>query len=254
MQNTILPLDVPIIAWFSYLSDCQVKIPVCLKEKNGLYFMKNPVKPQPDWKLNLIIRAIDFPENHSVKFMRSPFNETDYWESQVKKKAAHSEFAEIYEITEPQYFSLNTNRKALRIFCLLPIKCQVGENNNFVKATCIDMTDDGSGLGLRFDTPLNLQIGMSCKIQFESPPLEPNLPEITAQITRQSVSALDRSITVGLIIAADQQYSAKICVQNIAKYLISQSEKEASFTPTNLDYPAYKGLANDVLDSFKGFN
>lgn len=252
MENKILPLDIPIIAWFTYLNDCQVKIPVCLKEKNGLIFMKNPVKPQPDWKLNLIIRAIDFPENYPIKLARSPFNEVDYWESNVIKKAAHSEFAEIYEISAPRYFSLNPARKVMRIFCLLPAKCQIENNNNLVKATCIDISDDGSGLGLRFDNPINLQIGMHCKIKFDSPPLEENLPEIVAKVTRQSVSALDRSITAGLIITPDYQANAQICLQAIAKYLMAQSEKENTI-PTNLEYPAYKGLMNDVLDSFKGF-
>lgn len=247
MDNKTLPLDISIIAWFTYLNDCQVKIPVCLKEKNGTFFIKNPVKPQAEWKLNLIIRAIDFPENYPIKLARSPFNEIDYWESNVIKKAAHSEFAEIYEIVEPRYFSLSPARKSMRVFCLLPVKCQVDSNSSWIKATCIDMSDDGRGLGLRFDSPLNLQIGMQCKIKFDAPPLEENLPEIVAKITRQSISGLDRSITAGLTIDSEYQFNAQVCLQSIAKYLILQSEKE-NIMPTNLDYPAYRGLVNDVLD------
>jgi PilZ domain len=201
---SFLPLDIPIIAQFGYLNDCLVKIPVLIREKDNRFFMKNPVKPNPEWQLNLIIRSIDFPEEHSIKLMKSPYGEMDIWESSVISKAGHSEYAEIYEIKEPKYLQITSGRKNPRIFCLVPVLCTFINSSNRLKATCVDISE--GGLGLRFEGGASFNIGDICKISFDL--VSPNLPELLGTIVRQSISALDRSNSIGIIFAPEAKENA----------------------------------------------
>ncbi len=246
--NPVLPMDLPVIAQFSYLHDCQVKIPVSIREKDGNFFMKSPVKPYPEWKLNLIIRSIDFPQGHVIRLSKSPFSEVDYWDSNIIKKVAHSEFAEIYEITEPKHFQITSLRKSTRIFCLTAIRCFVGENETPVRGTCIDISEDGLGMGLRFEEVVNVQIGDKCRILFESP--FDNLPELTGKIVRQSTSALDHSISAGVVLKEEFRETAQKVVQFIAQRQSTQSTDSFIQSPISQNaINAGNNLITNIVDS-----
>ncbi|MDX1921443.1 MAG: PilZ domain-containing protein [Candidatus Caenarcaniphilales bacterium] len=223
------------IAQFNYLNDCQVKIPVLLREQDGHYFMKNPVRPNPSWQLDLIIRSIDFPENHPLKLMKSPFGETEMWESNVIKKVGHSDFAEIYEITIPSYFQVDSGRKSPRVFCLAPVRCFLGDSKTPKRAICVDVSD--TGFGLRFEEPINLNIGENCHISFDHP--LSSFPEIGGKIVRQSTSVLDRSTTAGVLLAPE----SKAHMSQIIEFLILRQNQQ------NSDSYIANGSSFDVVDS-----
>jgi hypothetical protein len=246
--NTALPLDTPVIAYFSYLSDCHVKVPVSIRQKDGEFFMKNPVKPNPAWKFNLVIRSIDFPYGHPIKLSRSPFGDIDIWESQILQKAAHSEFAEVYQITEPKYFQIATARRSTRIFCLTPVSCFVGEGGSPVNATCIDMSEDGLGMGLRFESSSNVQIGDKCRINF-LPPYE-NLPEISGKIVRQSTSALDKSTSAGLVLSQESAPLAQKIIQFISERQATQNSDSFTHSPSPIIAEKGRSLLSNLTDSF----
>jgi hypothetical protein len=243
-----LPVDIAIIAQFSYLSDCHVKIPVSIRQKDSQFFMKNPVKPNPEWKMNLIIRSIDFPDGQIIKLMKTPFGELDNWECQVLRKVAHSEYAEIYEISEPKHFQLNSNRRSNRIFCLTPIRCFIGDSNQKVNATCIDISDDGVGLGIRFDQPTQFQIGDKCRIHFNAP--FENLPELVGKIVRQSTSALDKSVSVGLVALPEYTMKAQKAIEFIAQRQAQEGSDSyvQSFEPQR-PTSTNRRLLNNLSDS-----
>jgi hypothetical protein len=225
-----IPLDQPLIASFSYLNDCKVKLAVYIKQKNNSFFMKNPVKPDPSWRMNVIIRSVSFPANHPIKFLQNPNQENEYWESEIIKKVAQSDHAEVYEIKEPHYFSVLSLRKSARIFCLAPIYCMV--ENQKHKATCIDISEDGSGLGIRFDTPVSIPPQTICQIRFAEPLQD--LPEIQAKIVRQSVSSMDRSISAGLVTLPEFKEQAKQVIQIVINAQIAQNQEmlHQNFTDT----------------------
>ncbi len=242
LSSSFLPLNIPIIAQFGYLNDCLVKVPVLIREKDNRFFMKNPVRPNPEWQLNVIIRSIDFPEDHSIKLMKSPHGEMDIWESAVMTKAGHSDFAEIYEIKEPKYLQVNSGRKNPRIFCLVPVLCTVGNSVNRLKATCVDISE--SGLGLRFEGGIGFNIGDICNISFSL--VSPNLPELSGKIVRQSVSALDRSNSVGIVFVAE-------AAQNAIQVLEFMSHRQSLMQPSN-ETMGFANSMNGLLPKFNNAN
>lgn len=247
-SSKLLILNTPLIAQFNYLNDCQVKIPVLLREQSGRYFMKNPVRPNPSWQMNLIIRSIDFPDNFPLRLMKSPFGETEMWESNVMNKVGHSEFAEIYEITVPKYFQIDSGRKTPRVFCLAPVRCTFGDSKLSTKAVCVDVSDNG--FGLRFEESTNLKIGETCQISFE-PPLN-NLPEIGGKIVRQSTSVLDRSTTAGILLSPE----SKIPMSKIIEFLIhrqNQQNSSDSFVSSSPSFDITDSKVN-LMDATKNFS
>jgi len=251
--SSFLPLDIPIIAQFGYLTDCLVKVPVLIREKDNRFFMKNPVKPNPEWQLNLIIRSIDFPEDHSIKLMKSPHGEMDIWESSVISKAGHSEYAEIYEIKEPKYIQISSGRKSPRIFCLVPVVCSFINSNNHLKATCVDISE--SGLGLRFEGGASFNIGDICTISFNL--VSPNLPEVSGTIARQSISALDRSNSVGIIFTTESKENALKVLDFMShrQSLMQQGNETMGFgNSRNGLLPKLNNLNKEAVSLFNGDN
>jgi len=223
-----IPFGVPLIVQFQYMQDCQVKIPVSIKEQDGSFFLKMPVRPEPEWRLNLIVRSVQFPQKYPVKIYRSPFGETDYWESQVLEKIAHSQFAEIYSISTPGYFNISVKRKAgKRFFCLTPVKCLLGDSAVSYGATCVDVSQQG--IGLKFPGQFVGEIGEHITITFEQPLAE--LPSLKGEIVRKNFNQLDASTTIGLLIPAQYQHATMQAIK-----LISQKQQSDAFTldnPTN---------------------
>ena len=216
-----IPLDRPLIASFTYLNDCKVKLAVYLKTRNNAFFLKNPVKPDPSWRMNIIIRSVSFPVDYPLKIFQSPGQETTYWETKIIKKVAQSESAEVYEISKPEYVSIHSMRKAARVFCLVPIYCSVQTQKH--RATCIDISEDGSGLGIRFDTPVSIPAETICQIRF-LPPFE-DLAEIQAKIIRQSISSMDHSVAAGLTTLPEFKEQAIQAIQTIVQSQIIQNQE-----------------------------
>lgn len=250
ISSSLIPFDIPIIALFSYLNDCQVKIPVSIREKDGLYYMKNPVKPNSEWKLNLIIRGIDFPEGQIIRLMRNPFGEVDVWESSLIRKAAHSEFAEIYQISEPRYSPIIPTRKAPRVFCLSPVKCIIGNIPTAIPATCVDLSE--TGMGLRFDHGPGCKIGDSCLVNF-FPPLE-NLPGLVGKVLRQSTNAIDKSTSVGIFLDPSQKEIIVKIIDFMVQKQASQNSDSFLHIPTNDNQASgsnqNRGFLSDLTKSF----
>ncbi|MDJ0625515.1 MAG: PilZ domain-containing protein [Candidatus Caenarcaniphilales bacterium] len=245
--TNLLILNKPIIAQFSYLNDCQVKIPVIVREQAGQYYMKNPVKPDPKWQLNVIIRSIDFQEGHNIKLMKTPFGEMEVWESSIIQKMGHSDYAEVYKISRPNYYQIDSGRKSPRIFCLTPVKCLIGQSKYYIKAICVDISD--SGFSLRFEDAVDLNIGEICQISFEAP-LD-NLPSINGKIVRQSTSSLDKSTSVGLVISPEDLEHA----QKIVTFMIDRQSKQNtdSFVNTN-SFGFQESKEQSLSDMTKSFS
>jgi hypothetical protein len=224
MSDSSIPLDIPIIAQFSYLNDCTAKIPVLIREQNGNYFMKNPVRPRPDWQMDVIIRSIDFPSPYSIKLSRTPFGEIDIWESEILEKVAHSEFAEVYRISAPRYVPLSSSgRKTPRIYCLVPIHFTLrNKEDDIHRGTCVDISE--TGMGLRLDMSVVCQVGDVCKIAF-APPLD-SLPELEATIMRSSTSGLDRSASIGVVYLPEYGTLAKKVFDFMARRQSVQQNSE----------------------------
>lgn len=252
LSTSYLPLNVPVIAQFNYMNDCQVKIPVSVREKDGHYFMKSPVRPNPEWNLNLIIRSIDFPTNHPIRLMKTPFGEMDLWDSHIVNKVGRSEFAEIYEIVEPKYLQMSSGRRTARIFCLAPVKCFIGDAHSPLKATCVDISE--TGLGLRFDVGNNFPIGEKARIIFDQP-LD-SLPELVGKIVRQSTSALDKSTSLGVILLPEYANQAqkildfmaqRQAIQTADSYIGNFGGQEQSGLMS-----LSKSLPKDIMSLFSG--
>jgi|GEM_PF-3117591 len=189
-------LGKPIILQFSYLHDCQVKTPVLFKERVDNFYLKHPVKPPENWKLNVIIRSIQFPCEYQVRLMKSPFGETEYWDTTVISQVGQSEFAEIYQISKPLYHKFRDNeRKHKRFFCLVPAKCFVKNQAEPIQATCIDVSDLGGGL--RFNHEIPIQIGDPISIKFED--YLSKIPLIKGKVVRKSADPDNNYVSVGFV-------------------------------------------------------
>jgi hypothetical protein len=241
--NESIILNTPIIAQLSYLNDCVVKLPVLLREKDGKFYLKNPTRPLPAWQMDLIIRSIDIPANHPVRFMKNPHGETDFWTSSILNKVGHSDYAEIYEITKPVYEVIDTGRRSPRAFCLAAVRCLMGDSRVAIKSICVDVSD--SGFGLRFEEPVNINIGENCHIFFE-PPLS-NLPEIGGRIVRHSKSALDKSTSVGVILNDE----SKKQVGKIIDFLI---QKQSQLNTDSFNTLGSAIESHDPKNGFADFN
>ena len=225
-----------------------------VREKDGRFYMKNPVRPLPEWNFNLIIRSIDFPDEHPIRLMKAPSGEMDTWDSQVKSKVGHSEFAEIYEILEPKYLQLSSGRKTPRIFCLLPVKSFIGDSHTALKTTCVDVAE--SGFGLRFEGTVNFPVGEKIKIIFD-PPFD-SLPELLGKIVRQSVSALDKSTSVGVVLLPEYKAQAQRILDFMVQRQATQHSDSFISNAGINEQPGLMGLSKsipkDIMSLFSSNN
>ncbi len=208
-----------LIAQFYYGDGCLIKLPVAVKEKEGKYFMKNPVKPNPEWEINfLTIRSIDFPENHSVQLYTGP-NESNYWDTKVLKKISHNEQFEIYEITKPIKRIIYNRRQNKRFFFLTPIKCYINNQIEAVNATCLDLSNEG--IAIKFAGKKVFPDNQKILIEFEKP--FEDFPKLLGKLIRQSFNKLDQSTSVILLIEHD--YKGKLL--EIMKKAGEQKQQDA---------------------------
>lgn len=219
-ENTV-PLGVPLIAQFQYLQDCQVKLPVSIKERNQRFYMKSPVRPFASWNMDVIIRAIDFFREHPIKLFKSPFGETEFWNSTVIRKVARSQYSEIFEISPPVMKKIISKRQSRRFFLLAPVKCYFGdwtEEINTTEAICVDISE--TGFGLKFQGRITCAENETIRIAFH----DQELLEISGKIVRTSYNILDQSTTVGLAL---EEVSKKNARQIISVILQRQQEKDS---------------------------
>ena len=229
-----------IIMQFSYLHDCQVKTPVLLKEREGNFYLKHPVKPPESWKLNVLIRSLQFPAEFEVKLMKSPFGELEYWNTRLLSQVGQSEFAEIYQISRPDYQQIKENqRKNKRFFCLVRTKCFLKNQSEPIQSTCIDVSSSGGGL--RFNQEVPVQVGDSISLKFQDY-LE-KVSVIRAKVVRKSADSVNNYISVGFV---TMQESLKTMEEVIE--LVSQKNKQTKGTLTDNSW-----LAPKVKDTFSKF-
>ena len=214
-----VPLATPLVLKFSDLTDCLVKLPVAVQEKDSRFFMKIPVQPVPEWNLDAIIKAVEFQKNHKIELHKSTLDDQEFWNSEIIEKVAYSEFGEIYEIKQPVINFINSRRKAERFFILCPVLCFSPEETLPKVAVCLDISE--TGLSLKFKGNINFPTGKIFKIIYQKP--FDKMPQIEACVVRTSFNLIDNSTIVGLLI----QENSKTNMLEAIKYISEQSDKDS---------------------------
>ncbi|MDX1917979.1 MAG: PilZ domain-containing protein [Candidatus Caenarcaniphilales bacterium] len=218
-QSSEITLDVPLLAQVNYAEDCQVKLPVSVRSRSGRYFMKNPVLPPQEWRLTLIIRSIDFPENYPIKLWQNPLDESECWEARVLKRVAQSPHAEVFEISHPEYLRIG-NRRSKRVFCLAPVEFRLLSSKLAINGTCIDMSE--SGLSLKLNKSMLVRLGEQGSINFLKP--FDSLPPLNVKVIRQSSNKLDNSTFLGLSFSSNYSDQVSKMIEFISQ---KQTERKS---------------------------
>lgn len=213
-----LPIGSALIAQFQYLIDCIIKIPVAIKEKNGTYYLKTPIQPKPEWNIPFYITGFDFPVDFEIRLYREITGEISYWQTRILRKIAKSDNSEIFEVAEPMYFGGQNKRQFKRFYAITPVMCTIGDNTQPIKATCMDISEQG--LGIKIAAQITFPEKTKFTVQFRK---FKDVPEITGVMMRQHYNSLDGTTTFGLLVEEKSRHHLPGLIQMVIDKQVSDS-------------------------------